>query len=207
MLATALTHSSSSSNNYERLEFLGDAVLGIVISHALYHHYPDDKEGDLARKRSLIVSRPFLASIAEKHLNLADYIIVSNANNETSTSNPAILADVLEAIIGAIYLDGGFNQAKKFIHELFNEIIINLPDTPIDPRSELQEWAQQRGHSIPEYSVVKREGPVHAPLFTSEVQIKKLDVTAQGTAATKKAAFADAASNMLNQLKANDYDK
>ncbi len=179
LLSQALTHSSVSQNyyqtkipNYERLELLGDSVLSLVITELLLQKYPDDDEGSLAKKRAALICGNVLYEIAI-HLGIQQYIIMSEGESKAGgKTNIRILANVVESIIGAMYLDGGLEVCKKFIQFFWEEAIINTAVTPTDPKAYLQEWAQKQGKTIPNYLIIEQEGPAHKPIFTIEVTVE-----------------------------------
>lgn len=182
LIATALTHSSAvSATNYERLEFLGDRVLGLVIAELLYARFEGEKEGDLARRLAALVQGSFLAQIAQE-MELGLFIIFSEAEAHAGgAENENILADVFEAVIGALYLDGGFNKCQALIQDLWGDRLDISAKPPQHPKTRLQEWAQGRGLPLPEYKIVGQSGPDHAPVFEIELTVKGFKpVRAQG---------------------------
>lgn len=180
LLESALTHPSllfgkgrkkTNSSAYERLEFLGDRVLGLVIAHWLFELFPDLAEGDLAKRHSSMVNRDALRCVA-KTIELENYLrLVQHGQKDNARENHAALSDATEAVIGAMYLDGGLAPATDFIKALWDGVI-HQDITPDDSKSALQEWAQGRGLPLPEYNIVNREGPAHAPVFEIEVSVK-----------------------------------
>jgi ribonuclease-3 len=171
-LALALTHASlGEDRNYERLEFLGDRVLGLVMAELLYKTFPDEAEGNLARRHAALVSGAVVAQCAEK-INLADAINLSGAERAAGGArNENTLADAMEALIGAIYLDSGVDPCRILIERLWGDMLHTMDKPPIEPKTELQEWAQARGLPLPIYDIVGRDGPDHAPVFTVEVRV------------------------------------
>lgn len=168
---TALTHASSlvaTGECNERLEFIGDRVLGLVIAEVLYRTFPTEPVGDLAARYAALVAAPTLAEVAER-LHLADFIRCTPARQGSAPVNQAVLADACEALIGAIYLDGGLDAAADFVRRQWAELIEAPGGPPRDAKSRLQEWAQGRGRPVPRYREVERTGPAHAPEFTVEV--------------------------------------
>jgi ribonuclease-3 len=205
-LEEALTHPSYSLNhhthshlNYQRLEFLGDAVLGFIITELLLSSYPNEDEGSLAKRRAALVCQETLSAISLK-LNLGKYIIMTHGeDNAGGRKNLHNLEDALEAIIGAIYLDGGIEQARGFIKCFWLEIIAQMKEVPKDPKTSLQEWAQQHGRAIPKYTIIESGGPAHAPFFIIEVSVdgyEKVSARAQN----KKLAQKLAAIALLKQI-------
>ncbi len=175
---------------FERLEFLGDRVLGIVIAEALYTHYAHDDEGKLAKRLGYLTSREFCHVIA-KTINLAQFLPIS----ETELSGTSILANCIEALIAALYIDAGLQASQDFIHKYWGEAIRALDELPKDPKTLVQEWAQKRGMEIPHYQEIDRTGPDHAPLYVLEVSTQN-GLVASGTGKNKKLAERDAAAKL-----------
>lgn len=200
LLEEALSHPSLDNGvSYERMEFLGDSVLDIVISELLYEKHPDEKEGELAKRRAALICGATLSNVALS-IGIGKYIKMS-AGEESGggRENSANLENVFEAIIAAIYLDGGIEPARKFINGLFEKLAGDMKEAPKDPKTSLQEWAQARGFPIPSYKMLKQEGPAHEPLFTIEVSVEGYDsVKAEGT--SKKQAEILAAAKMLEKV-------
>ncbi len=168
----ALTHASTGKDvNYERLEFLGDRVLGLAMAHLLYTTFPDEPEGGLAQRFAALVSGETLAGIA-REIGVPDCIDVSAAEKSAGgTERDHILADVMEALIGAMYLDGGFAPAEALVRKLWAGRLHTLKQPPREPKTALQEWAQARGLDLPVYDIIEKTGPDHAPEFLIEVRI------------------------------------
>ena len=202
LLLDALTHTSylnnTQNNNFERLEFLGDRVLGLVISDILYRKFPDEKEGELARRMAVLVSGKTLAIIARK-LNISDYIKVGDNLTFNDGENYSILSDTMEALIGAMFLDSNYYEVRSFIEEIWSELILNDINPPKDPKSRLQELAMASKYDIPIYSNYSRKGPDHSPTFKVSVSIKSLG-EAYGEGDSKKEAERMAASLLLNKI-------
>lgn len=200
-LERAMTHSSRAEGyNYERLEFLGDRVLGLVMAHALFTTFPKEREGGLAKRHAALVQGRTLAVIAAMN-HLGDYIILSDAERKAGgTENENILADILEALIGAIFIDGGYDPARDLILRFWGNNIETLTEAPLDPKTELQEWVQAKSHPLPVYEVVDKAGPDHAPVFTIELTIQGHDpIRAEGT--SRRQAEKTAARQMLARIK------
>ncbi len=201
----ALTHPSRNKTlqkrpfNYQRLEFLGDAVLGLVIAQMLYETFPTENEGSLAKRLAGLVRSETLAKVGEK-LSLGQYIqMASSEEMSGGRTNQSNIEDVCEALIGAMYLDGGLEPASAFIRAHWSELIDSQALPPKDAKTALQEWAQGKGKPLPEYVVIKSEGPSHAPEFTIEVRVQGVEsVQASGT--SKRAAEQKAAQAMLETL-------
>ncbi len=169
LLKTSLTHSSfSKKNNYERLEFLGDRVLGLIISEEIFHSYPDDSEGNLAKKISFLVCKNTLIKIADE-LRLEKHFIISK--NIKQNSFDSIKANSLEALIAAIYLDSNFSNTYKIVKKLWNNCIQKINLDYHDPKSKLQEWSLKTNNILPVYEVKKKEGPDHNPIFTVNLKL------------------------------------
>lgn len=201
LLECALTHSSAGGPyNYERLEFLGDRVLGLIMAHALYEKFTEEKEGDLAKRHAALVQGATLSVIAAAN-DLGDYIVMSSAERSSGGGeNENILADVMESLLGAVYLDGGLPPAGKMILDLWGDSIFTLRDAPMDPKTELQEWAQARGLPLPSYEIADRSGPDHAPTFLIRVTVEGVDpVEAEGP--SRRQAEKTAARILLRNLK------
>lgn len=175
LLDEALTHVSapnSGGQSYQRLEFLGDRVLGLAIAEMLYETFPGAPEGELSRRLAELVRRESCAEIAVAW-DVGPYLkLGAGEAHSGERRNPTILADVCEAIIGAVFLDGGYESAKDLVQRSFKELVA-APRRPLrDPKSALQEWAQGRGLPPPTYTVVEQTGPDHAPKFRVMVKVK-----------------------------------
>lgn len=182
LLRAALTHSSTGKNiNYERLEFLGDRVLGLVVAEMLYQKFPEEKEGDLARRLAALVQGSFLARIAQE-MELGRYIQFSEAEAQAGgAENENILSDVFEALIGALYLDSGFAAPKRLIERSWQGRLDSMSKPPQHPKTRLQEWAQGKGLPLPEYKLSGQKGPDHAPIFDITLHVHGYEpVTAEG---------------------------
>ena len=187
--------------SYERLEFLGDRVLGLVVADCLWNRFEGEPEGDLTRRHTHLVRREAIARVAET-IGLGRYLILSRAEAAAGApANRAILADACEALIAAIYLDGGFAAASAFVRRFWEPLIEEMVDPPRDPKTALQEWAQARGLALPAYELVATSGPDHAPLFTMRASVIGAD-PATATASSKRNAEAKAAASLLDHLTA-----
>jgi ribonuclease-3 len=214
LLAEALTHPSALPathkgrrrvrgagvrRDYERLEFLGDRVLGLVVADLLWRRFDTEPEGPLTRRHAQLVRRETLAGVAiELGLDRMIQLSPSEAASGRAQS-PAILADALEAVIAAIYLDGGFAAAFAFVERLWGPRLAEMGRPPRDPKTLLQEWAQGRGLALPEYRLVGTSGPDHALQFTIAVRVAGHD-EASATASSKRAAETAAAAVLLEEL-------
>jgi ribonuclease III len=205
LLQTALTHKSSAKNIHhnERLEFLGDSVLNITISDYLYTHYPNDNEGQLTRIRARLVNKPSLVTIATQ-LNLSDYIMTGVCEKKQSNRHyqESILANALEAIIGAIYLDKGYKATYEWIIALFKQHIHSEHDRLIekDPKTTLQELCHKQALALPVYQTTQVSGPSHQQTFTIRCTIPKTNQATQGQGSLKRTAQQNAAAAMLQLL-------
>ncbi len=197
----ALTHSSKSGTaNNERIEFLGDRVLNLVMAHTLYEQFPADPEGSLAKRHSALVQGPMLAAVAIT-INLGDFMNLSEAERTSGgAENENILSDGMEALLGAVFLDGGLEPARDVIIRLWDKYILTHTDVQQDPKTELQEWVQARGLPLPAYEITGKSGPDHSPRFEIELSVQGYSpVSADGP--SRRHAEKDAARKMLAQLK------
>lgn len=205
LLKQALTHPSSkkskSSPDYERLEFLGDSVLNLLVSEILYANYPDENEGKLAKRRAAIVCRESLFKIA-KEITLGEHMILGVGEAQIGgRENKANLENALESLTAALYLDGGLETARAFVKKFFSQFIAEMQKPPKDPKSQLQEWAQARGLELPKYKVVSITGPSHEPQI--EVELKLGEHSATHTASSRKEAERLAAEKLIKKMKIN----
>ncbi len=199
LLEKALTHKSYNNNvNNEKLEFLGDRVLGLVISEKLLDKFPDEKEGIIDKKFANLVNKKTCSLIAKK-INLKKFILLGSSHKKLERSADKISSDCLEAIVGAIYLDGGLKSVEKFILNLWDEFLLKSTVTLIDSKTKLQEFSLKKFKELPKYVFFKKTGPQHRPLFKTEVQIpnsKKII----GVGSSKKNAQQNAAAKLLKIL-------
>ena len=193
ILIKSLTHKSyDSKNNNEKIEFLGDRVLGLVIAKKLLEIYPEEREGILDKKFASLVNKKKCLEIAKK-IELEKYILVSNPKNKKIVIEDKIVADCLEALIGAIYLDKGLNFTEKFVLNLWSDHIRASVVTPIDAKTKLQEYSLKIFKVLPIYKLISNTGPRHKPLFKVAVKLKDTKFfTAEGV--SKKDAEQNAAS-------------
>ncbi|MFM9864820.1 MAG: ribonuclease III [Micropepsaceae bacterium] len=175
MLTRALTHSSAGGADNERLEFLGDRVLGLIIAELLIEQFPHEKEGLLALKLNALVRMETCARVAELAGIDSALILAQSEERSGGRKKAAILGDGCEAVIGALYLDGGIEAAVKFVKKYWQPLMSEVTGDLRDPKNALQEWAQGRKLGTPSYRVSRREGPDHAPRFTVEVWVKGHD--------------------------------
>jgi ribonuclease III len=200
LLQKSLTHKSlNNENNNEKLEFLGDRVLGLIISQKLLEKFPEEKEGVIDKKFANLVNKKTCSSIAKK-LNLKKFLNVGASHKNLERSADKMISDCLEAIVGAIYLDGGIRAAQKFILIFWESYLEKSIITLIDSKTRLQEYSLKKFKELPKYNFYKKVGPQHNPLFKTEVQIpnsKKIF----GTGSSKKKAQQNAASKLIKILK------
>lgn len=202
LLETALTHSSISSKvrpANERLEFLGDRVLNLVIAEALLDQDKVAVEGEIAPRLNSLVRKEACAEVAES-IGLGEALILGRAEAKSGGRRKlALLGDGMEAVIAAVYRDAGFDAARKMIRRLWADRIEAAHTMERDPKTQLQEWAQARGWPLPRYVDVGRTGPDHAPVFAVEVQLEN-DMTARGSAKSKRQAQQEAAAVLLARI-------
>jgi len=203
LLMRAVTHRSFSADHNERLEFLGDAVLGVVVADMLYQRLRNLPEGDLSRVRANLVKQDTLHQLSES-LGLPEVIRLGEGEMRSGgQKRPSILADVLEAVIGAVYLDAGFAVAQALVQRLYQAVEINPAMDAIgkDPKTELQEWLQGRKLKLPAYRVVATLGAAHKQTFDVECEIPELNLSERGIGGSRRAGEQAAATAMLQTLK------
>lgn len=204
LLVEALTHPSVANRgrtrDYERLEFLGDRVLGLVVAEMLLNRFPEELEGALARRLAALVRRETLVRVAEA-IGLGRHLVLSKSEDDAGgRASAAILADCCEAVIGALYIDGGLDPARAFVVKHWGALMEEAVTPPKDAKTALQEWAQGRGKPLPVYETVRMHGPPHDPIFEIRVGVEGVEpVTARGP--SKRAAEQSAASEMLSKVK------
>ncbi len=204
LLDQALTHpslqpGSAGRGPYERLEFLGDRVLGLVVAEMLYHRFPHENEGALARRHAALVRREALARVAGE-IGLGAALSLSRSEEDTGgRHNIGTLADACEAVLGAIYADGGLEPAGSLIRRLWTPMMAEMTAPPKDAKTALQEWAQARALGLPVYRTVAIDGPPHNPDFLIEAEIEGC-ATGAGRGPSKRAGEQAAAANLLEQL-------
>lgn len=202
LFQAALTHRSAPGPNNERLEFLGDAVLNLVVAHQLYVAFPQATEGDLSRLRARLVSGDPLAEVAAS-LRLGEALLLGSGELKTGGfRRQSILADALEAVCGAVYLDGGLAAAEELIERLFGPRIAALPapDELKDAKTRLQEYLQSRGLTLPRYTVERVEGEAHAQTFHVTCEVPVLRLSAEGRGSSRRRAEQEAAERILSTL-------
>ncbi|WP_029146983.1 ribonuclease III [Methylophilus sp. 5] len=202
LLQQALTHRSFSAINNERLEFLGDSVLNFIIAHQLFNLFPHLPEGDLSRLRAKLVREASLAEIAAD-LHLGDALKLGEGELKSAGwRRPSILADALEAIVGAVYLDGGFDAAQQVVALLYRDKLQTIDPKFIDKdaKSQLQEYLQSKKMDLPDYQVVSIEGEAHAQTFTVQCFIQKLKLTTTGVGTSRRVAEQQAAKLAMDEI-------
>ncbi len=202
LLSNALTHRSVGGKNYERLEFLGDSILSFVIAAELFEHYPEAAEGDLSRLRASLVNKEALANISNE-IRLGDWLVLGSGELKSGGyRRKSILADALEALFGAVYLDAGFNTAREVILTLYKPYFENSIDleTLKDPKTRLQEWLQARKQSLPFYELVNASGKPHQQTFTIRCVIDGVDMEVLGKGKSRRKAEQEAAEVALSYL-------
>ena len=199
LLKQSLTHKSYNSfESNEKLEFLGDRVLGLVISKKLYEKYPNDKEGSLDKKLASLVNKKKCLEIA-KSINLEKFIFVGNSKKKITKVEDKIISDACESLIGAVFLDKGIDVTQKFILNLWNNHIDSCEETYVDPKTKLQEYSLKKFKLLPIYKLLNNSGPKHKPIFKIGVRLKNTKLT-KGTGSSKKEAEQNAASILLKNL-------
>ncbi|MBO9677710.1 MAG: ribonuclease III [Acidovorax sp.] len=204
LLQRAVTHRSFSADHNERLEFLGDSVLNLAVSSLLYERLGTLPEGDLSRVRANLVKQDTLHQLALR-LQVADVLRLGEGESKSGgKARPSILADALEALIGAVYLDAGYARAEKLVHQLFQGVEINpqMQAAAKDAKTALQEWLQGRKMKLPQYRVVGTVGAAHRQTFDVECDIPELGLTERGIGGSRRAGEQAAAAAMLATLKA-----
>lgn len=196
--ARALTHGSQDAANWERLEFLGDRVLGLVIAEWLFETFPDEPEGQMTKRFHALVSGATCADVARALGVAARMRLGKQARDDGAANSDNVLGDALEALIGAWYREAGLEEARRFIRSAWGDRVHREAKAPQHPKAQLQEWAAAQGRRAPEYTVTDRAGPGHAPRFTVAVTIGKLTATATGT--RKQEAETAAAKALLEQV-------
>lgn len=206
LLTRALTHRSGSADHNERLEFLGDAVLSLAVSGLLYERFSGSDEGDLTRVRAHLVREDSLHRLALQ-LGLPEVLRLSDGElRGGGAQRPSILADALEAIIGAVFVDGGFDAAQQVVRGLLGDLIgsTEVDNWTKDAKTELQEWLQARRIAVPAYRITATRGQAHAQTFEVECAVPALGLAEKGEGRSRRTAEQDAARRMLDALKASD---
>lgn len=195
----ALTHGSLARDNYERLEFLGDRVLGLVMAEWQFELFPHESEGKLSSRVNALVAGEMCAQVARK-IGVAEHLrLGKQARDDGGAASGNILGDVVEALVGALFLEGGLEAARRFVWRGWAELVELQPTAPKHPKSALQEWAAAHNRAAPAYAISDRSGPHHAPRFTVTVSIGSA-LTASACGASKQAAETEAAKALLGSL-------
>ena len=199
LFTRALTHSSRGEDHYERLEYLGDRVLGLATATWLYELFPDEPEGKLSRRLNALVSGETCAEIA-RELGLADHIrLGKQARDDGAADSDNVLGDIVESLIGALYLEAGLDAATAFIRRAWSDRVNTHDKAPKHPKSALQEWAAANDKRPPTYELTDRSGPHHAPKFVVEVEIRNVG-SASAEGLSKQEAETEAARALLEKL-------
>lgn len=206
LLEEALTHASKALGySNQRLEFLGDTVLGLMVGKLLFRLFPKEKEGDLAKRHAALVCGEALVAYARHH-QIVGYLRLSEGETQTGgQENPTNIEDLVEALFGAIFLDGGLDAVEATFLPYWQNLAGAVKNPPKDPKTALQEWAQARGKPLPFYRLAASEGPAHAPIFTIEVAIADGTVFS-ATAGNKRLAEREAARLLLAHLEEQKHD-
>ncbi len=202
LLEQALTHRSAGPGNYERLEFLGDGLLNFLIADALYQHVPAASEGDLTRFRASLVRSATLAELAQE-IGIGGCLRLGQGElGSGGFRRRSILADALESLVGAIYLDGGYEEARGVVRRLFEKRLTNLPDAESlkDAKTRLQETLQARGIELPQYELLASEGKDHERVFTMACRVPVLSIETQASASSRRKAEQAAAASALTLI-------
>ncbi len=201
LLEQALTHPSAApSTTYERLEFLGDRVLGVIVADMVFRAFPQESEGPLARRFAALVRRETLVRIAES-IGLGAHLRVSKSEaGQGGRASGNLLADATEAVIAALFLDGGYEAARRFVERHWRPLLAEQAEPPQDAKTALQEWAQGHGMALPAYRLLGSEGPPHDPVFEIEVSLPG-HAPAQGRGRSRRAAESAAAAALYRRLR------
>jgi ribonuclease-3 len=195
----ALTHASQGDDHYERLEFLGDRVLGLTIATWLYEVFPDEPEGKLSRRLNALVARETCAEVG-RELGIGGQVrLGKQARDDGASDSDNVIGDVVESLAGALYLDGGWEAAAAFVRRAWGDRVSTRDKAPLHPKSALQEWAAAHDRKPPDYRLAGRSGPQHAPTFVVEVEIRGIG-SAQAEGTSKQEAETAAAAKLLEQL-------
>jgi ribonuclease-3 len=207
LLRQALTHRSHSLPHYERLEFLGDSVLNCAVAGLIFRHFPDLTEGNLSRVRANLVNQQALAEVA-RGLELGKLVRFGEGEIKSGgEKRPSILADALEALLGAVYLDGGFAMAEKVVTNLFTPLLQEMDTGTLgkDPKTLLQEYLQSHRLALPQYAIIATTGDAHQQHFKVECAISKLDIRTTGEGASRRRAEQEAARQAYEQIREQQH--
>jgi ribonuclease-3 len=196
----ALTHASFGADQYERLEFLGDRVLGLAVAGWLYELFPDEPEGQLSKRLNALVARDVCAEVA-REIGIPERVrLGKQAREDGASDSDNVIGDVVESLIGALYLDSGLDAAIAFVRSAWGDRVSTRDKAPQHPKSALQEWAAAQERKPPSYRLAERSGPQHSPTFVVEVEIRGVG-SASAEGASKQEAETAAAAKLLEQLK------
>ncbi len=201
LLEKAVMHASArerrrQAEDNERLEFLGDRVLGLTIAELLYEEFPKAPEGELARRFNRLVRKETCALVS-RQMDLGNHLVLSQSEKGAGgTRNVNILGDACEAVLGAVFIDGGFDKARELILRYWKPLLLKADEIPVDPKTALQEWAQGNHLKLPRYVEISRSGPDHEPVFVMQVIVERLEPQ-QGTGSSKRLAEREAAAALL----------
>ncbi len=202
LLRQALTHRSAGSRNNERLEFLGDSILDLAIAEELYRRFPDAPEGDLSRLRARLVKRDTLANLA-REMNLGARLVLGSGERKSGGKRrKSILADALEAILGAVYLERGFGACQELVRDWFASRLDSLPPVEElkDPKTQLQEYLQARQCALPRYRLIRAEGADHARTFHVRCEVESADLAVEGSGSSLRQAEQECARLALDRI-------
>lgn len=209
LLEESLTHRSKHTKNNERLEYLGDSILGFLVAEQLFLRFPNASEGELSRSRSKLVRGETLSGLSLK-LDLGEYLLLGPGELKSGGfRRHSTLADAFEAVIGAVYLDGGIEAVRQFVGLQFRELLdtLSLDETLKDPKTRLQEYLQSKRMILPVYTVLSTEGSVHEQVFEVECEVQDLTRKTQGEGTSRRKAEQAAAEKMLADIKTEDKDR
>jgi len=195
----ALTHASYGEDHYERLEFLGDRVLGLTIAAWLYELFPDEPEGKLSRRLNALVARETCAEVGRELGVGREVRLGKQARDDGASDSDNVIGDVVESLIGALFLDAGWEAASAFVRRAWGDRVSTRDKAPLHPKSALQEWAAAHDRRPPDYRLAARSGPQHAPTFVVEVEIRGIG-SAKAEGASKQEAETAAAAKLLEEL-------
>jgi len=198
-LTTPRRHGAHAPSPYERLEFLGDRVVGLAVAEMLWRSFPDEPEGDLSRRFTALVCQDSIADVALELGLDREILLCEGTEKENGRANPSILSDACEAVLGAVFADAGFEAARAIVQRLWKDRIARVTRPPRDAKTALQEWAQGRGLPLPSYAVLSREGPSHAPTFHIRVTVADAG-EAEAEGSSKRAAEQTAAATLLDLI-------
>jgi ribonuclease-3 len=208
LLEEALTHPSclglgelSAEKSYERLEFLGDAILTFIITEFLLRNFPEEKEGQLTKRRSALVNKDTIVLVG-KEIEILNHLVMPAMEELNESESNKIIEDLTEALIGAMYLDGGMKNCEEFVIKHWKNYLSRDISPEDDAKTYLQEWSQKRKFGIPKYKLISKTGEAHSPIFTVQVQVSDLPIC-NGSSNSKKIAEKEAAKELIKYIKSN----